>query len=150
VGVNLNEQNSKGLDYDISWNFSINNVRNSVNKDLNYTNLNTGGSAYLKYFLPKNFFVGSTINYALEGPTKFYTKSIQQFYTNLELSKKLLKSESLIASIKIYDVFKSYNNINRSTSADSFSQTQQQMLTRYVLLGLKWDFNKNLGKKNNE
>ncbi len=147
TGIGLNEQNSKGLDYDFSWRVSVDNQRNSLQKNYNYTAFNTSGSGFFKYFLPKKFNVSSNINYALEGPTKFYNKSLHQFYVNAEISKKLLSNESLTASIKGFDIFNTFNNINRSSSETGFSQSSQQILTRYILVGLKWDFNKNLGKK---
>ncbi|MCA5005062.1 TonB-dependent receptor [Sphingobacterium bovistauri] len=149
TGFSFNEQDSKGLDYDFNWRINVNNQRNSLQADLNYTNLSTGGSTYLRYFLPKQFNFTTQINYNIEGPTKLYKQSIQQFYTNLEFSKKLLKNQSLVASIKAFDIFKTYNTTNRNVSETEFSESTQLMLTRYVLFGLKWDFNKNLGKKNN-
>ncbi|TDQ75246.1 outer membrane beta-barrel protein [Sphingobacterium yanglingense] len=147
TGIGINEQDSKGLDYDFNWRISADNQRNSLRKEFNYTSINTSGSGFFKYFLPKKFNVSSNINYSLEGPTKFYNKSLHQFYVNAEISKKLLSNESLTASIKGFDIFNTYNNINRSSSETGFSQSSQQILTRYVLVGLKWDFNKNLGKK---
>lgn len=150
TGIGLNEQNSKGLDFDFSWQISANNQRNSLQSDLNYTNLSTSGNAFLKYFLPKQTNITVNAVYSVEGPTKFYNKSIQQFYTNVALEKKLLKSQNLTASLKAFDIFNSYNNINRSISDTNFSESTQMILTRYVLLGVKWDFNKNLGKKKND
>ncbi|HLS39111.1 MAG TPA: TonB-dependent receptor [Sphingobacterium bovisgrunnientis] len=150
TGFSFNEQDSKGLDYDFNWRVNVNNQRNSLQRDLNYTNLSTGGSTYLRYFLPKQFNITTHINYSVEGPTKFYNKSIHQFYTNLEMSKKLLKNQSLVASVKAFDIFKTFNTTNRNVSDTQFSESTQLMLTRYFLFGLKWDFNKNLGKKNNE
>jgi len=150
TGFSFNEQDSKGLDYDFNWRMNANNQRNSLQEDLNYTNFSTGGSAYLRYFLPKQFNITTNINYNVDGPTKLYKQSIQQFYTNIELSKKLLKSQSLVASIKAFDVFKTFNTTNRNISETEFSESTQLMLTRYVLFGLKWDFNKNLGKKSND
>ncbi|NGM72695.1 TonB-dependent receptor [Sphingobacterium sp. SGL-16] len=150
TGFSFNEQDSKGLDYDFNWRVNANNQRNSLQQDLNYTNLSTGGSAFLKYFLPKQFNITTHINYSIEGATKLYKESIQQFYTNVELSKKLLKNQSLVASIKAFDIFKTYNTTNRNVSDTQFSESTQLMLTRYVLFGLKWDFNKNLGKKSND
>lgn len=147
TGIGINEQDSKGLDYDFNWRISADNQRNSLQKEFNYTSFNTSASGFFKYFLPKKFNISSNINYSLDGPTKFYNKSLHQFYVNAEISKKLLKNESLVASIKGYDIFNTFNNVNRSSSESSFSQSSQQMLTRYILLGLKWDFNKNLGKK---
>lgn len=150
TGFSFNEQDSKGLDYDFNWRLTVNNQRNSLQEDLNYTNLNTGGSSFIRYFLPKQFNISAQIFYNIEGPTAFYKESIHQFYTNLEFSKKLLKSQSLIASVKAFDIFKSYNTTNRNVSETNFSESTQLMLTRYVLFGLKWDFNKNLGKKKND
>ncbi|MGN0003501.1 MAG: TonB-dependent receptor [Sphingobacterium composti] len=148
-GFSFNEQDSQGLDYDFNWRVNATNQRNSLQQDLNYTNFSTGGSAYLRYFLPKQFNITTHINYSIEGPTKLYRQSIQQFYTNMEFSKKLLKSQNLIASVKAFDIFKTFNTTNRNVSETEFSESTQLMLTRYILFGLKWDFNKNLGKKNN-
>lgn len=150
TGFSFNEQDSKGLDFDFSWRVSANNQRNNLQSDLNYTSLNTGANGLLKYFFPKKFNVVANVVYSLEGPTKLYKESIQQFYTNLALEKKLLKSQSLTASIKAFDIFNTYNNINRNVSDTNFSESTQLILTRYVLFGLKWDFNKNLGKKKDE
>ena len=149
TGFNFNEQDSKSFDYDLQWRVTLNNQRNSLQKDLNYTNFSTGGSGNVKYFFPKKFNVVANVNYSIEGPTKLYKESIQQFYTNIELSKKLLKNESLVASIRAFDIFNTYNTTNRDVSDTEYSESTQLMLTRYVLFGLKWDFNKNLGKKNN-
>lgn len=149
-GISFNEQDSKGLDYDFNWRISVNNQRNSLQKEYNYTNLMAGGSTYLKYFLPKKFNIAINVYYSVEGATKLYDKSIHQFYTNFELSKKILKSESLTASIRAYDIFNTYNTTNRNVSETEYSESTQLMLTRYVLFGLKWDFNKNLGKKNDD
>lgn len=150
TGFGFNEQDSKGLDYDFNWRVTVNNQRNSLQQNLNYTNVSTGGNGFVKYFFPKQFNIVANIVYSLEGPTKFYDKSIQQFYTNLALEKKLLKSQNLTASIKAFDILNTYNNINRSVSETNFSESTQLVLTRYILFGLKWDFNKNLGKKKDE
>lgn len=147
-GLSFSEQDSKGLDYDFNWRVTANNQRNSLQKEYNYTNLMARGSSFLKYFLPKKFNIATNIHYSVEGPTKLYNKTIHQFYTNFEISKKLLKSESLTASIRAYDIFNTYNTTNRNVSDTEYSESTQLMLTRYVLFGIKWDFNKNLGKKN--
>jgi len=150
VGISFNEQNSSGLDFDINARVGLNNQNNSINSELNYTNFTSGASGMLRYFLPKKFQISSSMHYSYAGPTKLFREPITQFYTNIELSKKLLKSESLVLSLKGFDLFNTYNNINRSVSETNYSETQQQMLTRYFLVGLKWDFNKNLGKKKDE
>lgn len=150
TGFSMNEQNSKGIDFDFSWRVTVNNQQNSLQPKLDYTNFSTGGNAFIKYFLPQKASIIINGVYSIEGPTKFYDKSIQQFYANIALEKKLLKNQSLTASLKSYDIFNSYNNINRSTSDTNYSESSQMVLTRYILLGLKWDFNKNLGKKKNE
>ncbi|WP_206366985.1 outer membrane beta-barrel protein [Sphingobacterium sp. SGG-5] len=150
IGIGMNEQNSSGFDFDVNARIGANNQRNSLQKDFNYTNMTAGGSGYIKYFLPKQFNVTTNLVYSFEGPTKFYDESIHQFYTNVELSKKLLKSESLVVSVRAFDIFNTFNTINRNVSETNFSESTQLMLTRYVLFGLKWDFNKNLGKKKDE
>jgi hypothetical protein len=137
VGISLNEQNSKGFDFDVSGRIGANNQRNSLQKDFNYTNMTGGSSGYIRYFMPKQFNVTTSVNYGYEGPTKFYRESIHQFYANLELSKA-------------FDIFNTYNTVNRSVSETNFTESTQLLLTRYVLFGLKWDFNKNLGKKSDE
>lgn len=150
TGISFSEQDSKGLDFDFNWRVSANNQRNNIQSDLNYTNLITGGNGYFKFFLPHKTSVTANIVYSLEGPTKFYKESIQQFYTNLAFEKKLFKSQNVTASVKAYDIFNTYNNINRNNSDTNFSESTQMVLTRYLLVGIKWDFNKYLGKSKNE
>lgn len=148
IGLGLNEQNSKGFDFEVNARIGANNQLNSLRSDLNYTNMMGSSSGYIKYFFPWKFQATTNVNYSYEGPTKLYPQSIHQFYANVELSKKLLKNESLVASVKAFDIFNTFNNVNRSISDTDFTESRQLILTQYILVGLKWDFNKNLGKKN--
>ena len=148
LGSSLNEQDSEGFDFDISVNTGINVQQNSINTQYNATSFEGGASGYIKYFLPKKFNIVTNIFYSYTGPTKLYRKSINQFYTNIELEKKVLKDESLTVSIKAFDLFNTYNNTRRNGSDTNYSESVQQVLTQYFLVGVKWDFNKYLGKDN--
>ncbi|WP_293941900.1 MULTISPECIES: TonB-dependent receptor [unclassified Sphingobacterium] len=148
LGSSLNEQDSEGFDFDISLNAGINAQQNSINTQYNSTNFEGGASGYIKYFLPKKFNIMTNIYYSYTGPTKLYKKSINQFYTNLELEKKVLKDESLTISLKAFDLFNTFNNTRRNGSDTNYSESIQQVLTQYFLVGVKWDFNKYLGKSN--
>src|SRR5690606_9020289 len=148
IGVNANKQTSKNGDFNINLSIGLNNEENSIQTQFNNTAIRSSTNAYLKYTLPYKFSLTQVIFYSYTGKTKIFPEPIQQFYMNLELARKLLKNESLLLSIKAFDVFNSFNNTNRSMGNSSFSQTQQDMLTQYFMVGLKWDFNKNLGKKN--
>lgn len=148
IGVNANKQTSKNVDFNINLSIGLNNEENSIQTQFNNTAFRSSTNADLKYTLPYKFSLTQVIFYSYTGKTKVFPEPIQQFYMNLELARKLLKNESLLLSIKAFDVFNSFNNTNRSMGNSSFSQTQQDMLTQYFMVGLKWDFNKNLGKKN--
>ncbi|WP_437920708.1 TonB-dependent receptor [Sphingobacterium sp. LRF_L2] len=148
LGINANKQSSKNIDFNAQIDIGLNEEANSIQTQLNNTAFRSSANADLKYFLPYKFSLTQVIFYSYTGKTKVFPDPVQQFYMNLELTRKLLKSESLLLSVKVFDVFNSFNNINRSSGNSSFSQTQQEMLTRYLMVGLKWDFNKNLGKKN--
>ncbi|MDR2275462.1 MAG: outer membrane beta-barrel protein [Sphingobacterium sp.] len=148
LGSSLNEQDSEGFDFDVSVNAGINAQQNSINTQYNSTNFEGGASGYIKYFLPKRFNIMTNIFYSYTGPTKLYKQSINQFYTNLELEKKVLKDESLTISLKAFDIFNTFNNTRRNGSDTNYSESIQQVLTQYFLVGVKWDFNKYLGKSN--
>lgn len=148
LGSSLNEQNSEGFDFDLSVNAGLNAQQNSINTQYNATNFEGGASGYIKYFLPKKFNIMTNIYYSYTGPTKLYKKSINQFYTNLELEKKVLKDESLTVSLKAFDLFNTFNNTRRNGSDTNYSESTQQVLTQYFLVGVKLDFNKYLGKSN--
>lgn len=148
LGINANKQSSKGVDFNFNLSLGLNNEANSIQRELDNTAFRSSSNADLKYFLPYKFSLTQVIFYSYTGKTKVFPEPIQQFYMNLELTRKLLKSESLLLSLKAFDVFNSFNNINRSSSNGSFSETQQELLSQYLMVGLKWDFNKNLGKKN--
>ncbi|WP_293936422.1 TonB-dependent receptor [Sphingobacterium sp. UBA5996] len=148
VGSSLNEQDSEGFDFDVSVNTGFNIQQNSINTQYNATSFLGGTSAYIKYFLPKKFNIMTNIFYSYTGPTKLYKKSINQFYANIELEKKVLKDESMTLSVKAFDIFNTFNNTRRSASDTNYSESVQQVLTQYFLIGVKWDFNKYLGKGN--
>ncbi len=148
LGINSSKQNSKALDFNISLSLGMNNEKNSVQTQLNNTSLRTNFNTDLKYHLPYKFSLTQVIYYGFTGKTKAFPEPIHQFYMNLELNRKLLESESLLLSLKAFDVFNSYNNTQRSFSNSNYSESRQQLLSQYFMVGLKWDFNKNLGKKN--
>jgi len=148
LGSSLNEQDSEGFDFDLSANAGFNVQQNSINTQYNATSFQGGTSAYIKYFLPKKCNVMANIYYSYTGPTKLYKKSINQFYTNIELEKKVLKDESMTLSLKAFDLFNTFNNTRRNASDTNYSESVQQVLTQYFLVGVKWDFNKYLGKGN--
>lgn len=148
LGSSLNEQDSEGFDFDFSANVGFNIQQNSINTQFNATSFQGGTSTYVKYFLPKKFNIVANIFYNYTGPTKLYKKSINQFYTNIELEKKVLKDESMTLSVKAFDIFNTFNNTRRSASDTNYSESVQQVLTQYFLVGVKWDFNKYLGKGN--
>ncbi|WP_373564470.1 outer membrane beta-barrel protein [Sphingobacterium sp. E70] len=129
-------------------NAGLNAQQNSINTQYNAINFEGGASGYIKYFLPKKFNIMTNVYYSYTGPTKLYKKSINQFYTNLELEKKVLKDESLTVSLKAFDLFNTFNNTRRNGSDTNYSESTQQVLTQYFLVGVKWDFNKYLGKSN--
>ncbi|MEJ5055001.1 outer membrane beta-barrel protein [Sphingobacterium sp. MYb382] len=148
VGFNASKQTSKIVDFFLNFNIGLTNEKNSVQSQFNNTSLRSTTGAELKYFLPFKFSLTQALNYSYTGKTKIFPEPIQQFYMNLELTRKLLPSESLLLSVKAFDVFNSYNNTQRSFSNSNYSETRQQLLSQYFMLGLKWDFNKYLGKKN--
>ncbi len=148
LGSSLNEQDSEGFDFDLSANAGFNIQQNSINTQYDATSFQGGTSAYVKYFLPKKFNIMANIFYSYAGPTKLYKKSINQFYTNIELEKKVLKDESMTLSLKAFDLFNTFNNTRRNSSDTNYSESVQQVLTQYFLVGIKWDFNKYLGKGN--
>ena len=148
AGINANKQNSKNVDFNLSLSLGVNNEVNTIQPDLNNTAFRSSANADLKYFLPFKFSLTQVLFYSYTGKSKVFPDPIKQFYMNLELTRKLLKDESLLLSVKAFDVFNSFNNTNRSFNNNSFSETQQEMLTQYFMVGVKWDFNKNLGKKN--
>jgi hypothetical protein len=51
-------------------------------------------------------------------------------------------------SVKAFDLFNTFNNTRRNASDTNYSESVQQVLTQYFLVGVKWDFNKYLGKGN--
>lgn len=148
IESSLNEQNSEGFDFDISVNTGLNMQQNSINTQYNATSFEGGASGYIKYFLPQKFNITSNVFYSYMGPTKLYKKSINQFYTNIEVEKKVLKNENLTLSLKAFDIFNTFNNTRRSGGDTNYSESIQQVLTQYFLVGVKWDFNKYLGKDN--
>lgn len=147
IGFGLNKQNSKVIDFNFFTNIGIDRQETLLQSELNNNSLRININTDIKYFLPYNFDLVQVVNYGYSGKNKVFEKAVHQFYMNLELNKKILNN-TLQLSLKGFDIFKTFNTLNRSFENGNFSQSQQQLLTQYFMIGLKWDFNKNFGKKN--
>jgi len=106
--------------------------------------MNTFGRA--TYYLPKEFKI------SIEGRQNYQSatqtlQSINIVNMNGFISKKFLKDKSLEAQLFVNDIFNKNSGINRYQSGSSFIQSSNEVLRRYGMLKVIYNFTTMKGGK---
>ena len=95
-------------------------------------------SASFTGYLPGKTEISSNASYQFNERTQSFGQTVNPFILNSSISKRFLKSESLKLSVSGSDIFKQ----NLGFSRGAFSQTSYNVIQRYYMLSLTWDFSK--------
>ncbi|MDR2283352.1 MAG: outer membrane beta-barrel family protein, partial [Sphingobacterium sp.] len=127
------------LDLSLSLNPGMSVLNSSLQKELNSKVFEFSSDAYIVYYLPIDFELSFNINQSYSGATKTLP-SYHIFNVNGYLSKKLLRSKALETQIYVNDLLNKNNGIERSQNGSSFIQTRNDVVRRYIMLKLIYNF----------
>lgn len=111
----------------------------SLQPEFNSKNFRLNSYMSLSYNLPKNFKIGIDGSQSYEGATKTL-QAYSVINMNGYVSKKFLKDKSLEAQIFVNDIFNRNNGIRRYESGYSFTQSTNDVLRRFAMLKLIYNF----------
>ncbi|MGA6120597.1 outer membrane beta-barrel protein [Sphingobacterium anhuiense] len=144
--IGFNRSKANKLDFYLSVSPGVENLSSSLQPELSRTSfkMNTFGRA--TYYLPKEFKI------SIEGRQNYQSatqtlQSINIVNMNGFISKKFLKDKSLEAQLFVNDIFNKNSGINRYQSGSSFIQSSNEVLRRYGMLKVIYNFTTMKGGK---
>ncbi|MGY4383979.1 hypothetical protein ACVWYN_001005 [Pedobacter sp. UYP24] len=110
---------------------TVNNNSKGFNADLGY---------YTK--LPRNFFMGSDMNYKFTAKNKVFDRKFEQLLLKTYFGRSFLKEEGLKLSITANDLFNQNTGYSRTGYDGSFTESRNTAIGRYFMFSASWDFSK--------
>ncbi len=146
AGMNINISKSKDKKYDfyISEDISYNNSKTSQSSANQYFFTNTL-SLNAKVYILKSLSVSSDYEYYSQQKTQQQSQAISYQIWNGRLEKTFKKDE-FTAYVLIRDILNQNVGINSSYDRSTYSETRNDRLQRYWMVGFTWNF-KNAGAK---
>lgn len=131
----------KWLESSVGINFNLNRTRYNIQKTLNSDAIGWTLSHSSRIFLPKNF----RINYDLEKDLNSgYSNSVnaEPFIINASIEKEFFKNQQLTLKFQGLDMLNQNQNLSRSVTANSITDTRVNRLQRYFMLTAIYRLNK--------
>lgn len=135
----LNRSKANKLDFSVSLDPGVQILNSSVQPDLNSTTFTMSSYGNFTYYLPKDFKLGVNVRQSYQGATATL-RSYSQLNVNSYISKKFLKDKTLETQLFVNDMFNGNNGVNRYQSGHSFIQTGNEVLKRYFMFKLIYNF----------
>jgi hypothetical protein len=101
---------------------------------------NADFSLYTK--LPFNFYIGTDGNYEFTAKNQVFKQDFSKFILKAYFGKKFLKEETLKVAITGNDLLDQNTGYSRNGNTDAFTEQRNNVIRRYFLLSITWDFSK--------
>lgn len=121
------------------YNRSVSSIRKEV--VTKYWTYNTDLNIEIK--LPKKFFFEVNADINIYQKTAVFANTRNVYYINTSLRKTFLKNDVMEAKVHINDLFNQNQGINRNISSNFITESTQQVVRRYVMFSLAYNFSKN-------
>jgi hypothetical protein len=94
------------------------------------------------YELPKGLIFTTDLNYNWRETTDVFANNNNAFLWNASVEKKIMKKEDIRLGFRINDILNQNIGFQRNINSNFISERTYDVITRYWLLTLHWNFNK--------
>lgn len=119
-----------------------NNSSSSINKQIKTSYWSSSISSNATLILPAKIEIGTTADIDLREKTALFDRNRNVVKWNANISKKLTKNEALALSFEVMDILNNNIGFSRDISSTYITERTYDILRRFWLLKLSWDFNK--------
>ena len=143
TGVVLASNISQYVDFTINYNLGINNVKNSIQPELNNKYISQAAGLRIN-LLSKNgwLFNSDVTNQTYTGLTDGYNQNF--WLWNMAVGKKLLKSQRGEVRLSVFDLLNQNQSITRTATETYIEDVTTQVLKQYFMLTFTYNL-KNFG-----
>jgi outer membrane receptor protein involved in Fe transport len=96
----------------------------------------------LTIFLPKDFDFSTDADYNWRQTTVIFPNNNNAFIWNASITKKIIKKQDLRVGIKVNDILNQNIGFRRDASSNYISERTYNVIRRYGLITMTWNFNK--------
>ena len=118
--------------------YNLNRSTNATASNLDHYNFNYGGSFVLTF--PWGMTISSDIEQQSRRGYSDAAMNTNHLIWNGSISQRFLPRKQLTISLRAVDILDERDDVNRSISATSRTDTQSEMVRSYVLLSANWRF----------
>lgn len=142
-GISLGYWADKWINFWVNMEAANNYSRSSISKNqsIRYWTFNSYPNFSLK--LPKKFYVEMESEINVFQKTKLFNAGQNTYFVNASVKKAFTKDEKLEVKLYVNDIFNQNRGINRNISSNFISETRSDVIQRYFLVSLIYNFSKN-------
>ncbi|AIM35456.1 hypothetical protein KO02_01325 [Sphingobacterium sp. ML3W] len=144
--IGLSRYKANKLDFYLNITPGVENLSSSLQPELSRSTFTMNSYGNLTYYLPKDFKIGLNVNQSYQSSTQTL-ESINIVNMNGYISKKFFKDKSLEAQLYVNDILNKNSGINRYQNGTSFIQSSNEVLHRYGMLKVIYNFTTMKGGK---
>ncbi len=121
-----------------AYNYSLSSINANTTK---YWTFNSYNSVEMK--LPKKWYINLNSQITVFQKTAVFANARDIFTVNSSIKKSIDKAEKWQVAFSVNDIFNQNQQVNRNISSNFISESSQQIIQRYGLLSLAYNFSKN-------
>ncbi|MDZ4758280.1 MAG: TonB-dependent receptor [Bacteroidota bacterium] len=148
---------SPGLDYEkedkyevsFDFNFDYNSSRSSLNPDRKTQYWIQSHDIELTVFLPRKLELTTDFSANIRQKTSDFTTNNNMFIWNMSVERKMFKKENFKLSFIVRDILNQNTGFSRSVSSNYLTESRYNVIKRYWLVSILWNFNKTAKAPNN-
>lgn len=137
--LGISRYKANKMDFSVDFRPGVQVLNSSLQSELNSTTFTLSSNSNFTYYFPKDFKIAVSMNQSYQGATETL-KAFSTFNMTGYISKKFLKDKSLEAQVFVNDILNKNNGINRYQDGYSFVQTSNDVLKRYGMFKLIYNF----------
>jgi hypothetical protein len=139
LGKYIEKKISARAYYTVGYNNSVSTINKSAKTD--YWMQTVG--FYFNYYISKEFQINSNADYNYRQKLSENDRNPNAFVWNASVEKKIIKKKDIALILSVNDILNQRIGFNRDISSNYVTETGYSTVQRYVMLSLRWKFNKN-------